>query len=257
MLILGLLAGASLAAPDGTTAALLATPRPTATFKACHLCEEEIGVTPRTPTSPSPPSVAEPDAAGRVRGILFWMQGCAHCHEVLEQVLPALQEKYGEQLEIRLVELTGIQDVDRLYGMAASFGIPKEQVGVPLVVIGDRALAGKEAIATELPGLIETYLTAGGVDWPEAPEVTALLAGQEAAEDICQFAEPCAGEATPGPAATLMGSSPGINGKTQDSGGSTEGEPASIGLLIGLSAGAIVGLGWVGVRLRRARRRQD
>src|SRR3989304_8575151 len=98
-----------------------------------------------------------------VRAVMFWMEGCPHCHYVLEEVLPPLQEKYGDQLQIQLIEMATAEDVDRLYQTAAAFKIPKEQVGLPFLIIGDRALSGSDQIPVELPGLIEEHLTAGGL----------------------------------------------------------------------------------------------
>ncbi len=64
-----------------------------------------------------------------VRIVMFWMNGCPHCHEVLDNVLPPLQEKYGEKLEIKLIELVGAEEVDALYKLAENRGIPKDKVG--------------------------------------------------------------------------------------------------------------------------------
>jgi uncharacterized membrane protein/glutaredoxin len=102
-----------------------------------------------------------------VRAVMLWMNGCPHCHEVLDHVLPPLQEKYGPQLEILLVEVRMEYEVDRLYQIAADYSISSERVGVPFLIIGDHVLVGSEQIAVELPGLIETYLAAGGLDFPD------------------------------------------------------------------------------------------
>jgi uncharacterized membrane protein/thiol-disulfide isomerase/thioredoxin len=112
---------------------------------------------------------------GVVYAVLFWMDGCPHCHYVLDEVLPPLREKYGDQLQIQLIELITAKEVDSLYQTAAAFNIPKEQVGVPFLVIGDRVLIGSEQIPTELPGLIEKHLTAGGVDYPDIPALAEFL----------------------------------------------------------------------------------
>ncbi len=101
-----------------------------------------------------------------VRGVMFWMNGCPHCEEVLNRVLPPLQQKYGAQLDIRLIEVVTTQDVDRLYQIAASFGIPKEQTGVPFLIIGAQALVGSDQIPAELPAVVEKYIAAGGVELP-------------------------------------------------------------------------------------------
>ncbi len=104
-----------------------------------------------------------------VRAVMFWMDTCGHCHYVLDEVLPPLQSRYGEQLDIFLIELKSAEDFDRLYQTAAAFGIAKEMVGVPFLVIGDRVLIGSDQIPAELPGLIEQYLAEGGVDTPNLP----------------------------------------------------------------------------------------
>ena len=116
------------------------------------------------------PALASPPPQGSdgvVRAVLFWMEGCPHCHYVLDDVLPPLQEKYASKLEIKLVEVVTTEDVDMLLRTAASYGIPKESVGVPLMIIGQNILVGSSQIPSALPGLIENYLAAGGVNYPE------------------------------------------------------------------------------------------
>lgn len=103
-----------------------------------------------------------------VQAVMFWMDGCPHCHEVLEQVLPPLQEKYGAQLQIHLIEVATTEDIDRLYEIAAGYGYSRDEVGVPFLVIGDHVLIGSGQIPAELPALIEGYLGQGGVDVAEA-----------------------------------------------------------------------------------------
>lgn len=104
-----------------------------------------------------------------VQAVLFWMEGCPHCHEVIEKVLPPLQDRYGEQLVIHMIELNSAESYDRLVRVAAALGVPKEQAGVPFLIVGERALIGSEQIPRELPGLIEAGLAAGGVEYLELP----------------------------------------------------------------------------------------
>jgi uncharacterized membrane protein/thiol-disulfide isomerase/thioredoxin len=111
-----------------------------------------------------------------VRAVLFWMDGCPHCHEVLDNVLPLLQEKYGMQLEVLLVKVTSMEDVERLYEVAAFYGIAREQVYVPFLVISDRVLIGSQQIPDKLPGLIEYHLAQGGVEMPSIPSLNGFLA---------------------------------------------------------------------------------
>jgi len=123
----------------------------------------------------STPLPAESVPAAGVRAVLFWKDGCAHCHEVLENVLPPLQEKYGQQLEILLVEVVTLEDVDRLYELAAAYGIPRERVGVPFLILGEQVLIGSTQILAEFPGLISPYLAQGGLDWPNNPILAGLI----------------------------------------------------------------------------------
>jgi uncharacterized membrane protein len=155
LLTLSMLAVALTVFPAHEATASQTTPSPTPTFKACHICDEGL---------PQPVVCA----------VLFWMVGCPHCHEVLDNVLPPLQEKYGSQLEILLVEVKTMDDVNRLYEVAAAYGIPRERTGVPFLVIGEHVLIGPRQIPEELSGLIERYLAQGGVNWPEIPGLEAF-----------------------------------------------------------------------------------
>jgi uncharacterized membrane protein len=112
-----------------------------------------------------------------VRAVMYWINGCPGCHHILENVLPPIQEKFGEQFQLRLIEVVGIEDYEDLVRVAASLGVPKDQVFVPFMILGEQALIGLDQIQAELPGLIEEYLARGGLDWPAWLEFSA----QEAA----------------------------------------------------------------------------
>lgn len=142
--------------PAQAATALQTVPTPTPTIKACHICDEGL---------PLPV----------VHAILFWMNSCPHCHEVLDNVLPPLQEKYGAQLDILLIEVVGLDDVNRLYEVAATYSIPRDRVAVPFLLIGDQVLIGSQQIPEELPDLIERYLAQGGVDRPSIPNLNEFL----------------------------------------------------------------------------------
>ena len=139
------------------------------------------------------------------RAVTFWMAGCPHCHEVLDNVLPPIQAKYGEQFQLQLIELVGGQEVVALYELAESMGISKEDVGVPFLIIGEHVLVGSDQIPAELPGLIEQYLAAGGVDYPNSPALAPLLPPQAAKEEICPPSAPCTNttQTTPKPVMSI------------------------------------------------------
>ncbi|MBX3002197.1 MAG: hypothetical protein KF893_26975 [Caldilineaceae bacterium] len=110
-----------------------------------------------------------PEETPTVRAVLFWLNTCPHCHDVIEDTLPPLEEKYGAQLDLRLLELHTQADFQRLYALAAAYGVPQSGVGVPLLLIADQILIGGGEIPARLPGLIDQYLAAGGVDFPAMP----------------------------------------------------------------------------------------
>lgn len=116
---------------------------------------------------------------GVVHAVLFWERGCPGCEIVLNETLPPLEEKYGDTLNIQKIEVVTLEDINRLYRIGAAYDMPREQVGLPLLVIGDKLLAGSTQIPTELPGLIETYLAEGGVETVVLEDDNAPLATED------------------------------------------------------------------------------
>ncbi len=156
-LTLGLLLFTLSILPAQAAPASQATPRPSPTYKVCHLCGEDVA------------SALTPQPDGVVHAVLFWMSGCGHCEYVRTQTLPPLQAQYGPAFDLRQVEVVTRADVDLLYALANRLGI--QQVGVPFLMIGDHVLIGSQQIPEELPGLIEKYMEAGGVPAPDIPEL--------------------------------------------------------------------------------------
>lgn len=112
------------------------------------------------------PVGAQSDDEPVVRGVMFWSDTCPHCHYVMDEVLPPLQAQYGEKLDIVFLELDSQANVDRFYAAGAAFGLSPNEIGVPMMIVGDNLMFGSVQIPDELPGLIERYLAAGGVDIP-------------------------------------------------------------------------------------------
>lgn len=99
-ILLGVIAGLGVALSAGRSAEAIAALVPTPTAKVCHVCDETV--------EPEPTATVEAAAnpagtkAAVVRAVLFWTATCPHCHHVLNEVLPPLQQKYGSQLEVLL-----------------------------------------------------------------------------------------------------------------------------------------------------------
>jgi len=110
-----------------------------------------------------------------VHAVLFWAQTCPHCHIVLTETLPPLQEKYGDQLQVLAIEVSDPAGYELWRAAMEAQRVPDDQRGVPMLFIGDRVLVGSYDIPQQLPGLIEQYLAAGGVDYPPIPGLEAWL----------------------------------------------------------------------------------
>jgi uncharacterized membrane protein/glutaredoxin len=159
----------ALAAASAPAVALQSEPPATRTVKACHICDEGLPQATATATV----EACQVCEGGRprpiVHAVMFWMDGCPHCEEVIENVLPALRRRFGSGFDLFLIEVVDTHDVDVLYQVAESYGIRKEETGVPFLIIGDQVLIGSDEVGVELPFLIDAYFSRGGVGWPDIP----------------------------------------------------------------------------------------
>lgn len=152
-----------------------------------------------------------------VHAVLFYSPSCSHCHHVITEVLPPLLEQYGDQFNIVGVNIAEA-DGQTLYQAAIEhFAIPAERRGVPTLLIGETALVGSGEIPAQLPGLIETHLAQGGLDWPAVPGMVEMMAKAQAAEATSEAPVEATMEATaeatvptPTPVATPAVAIPGV-----------------------------------------------
>jgi hypothetical protein len=155
----------------------------------CRVIKQELREL--TPRATLPTVTAAPTAV--VRAVLYWVDGCGHCEEVLNGILPQMQQKYGSRLEVRLVEVVSTEDIAEFYAVAERYGFAKGKAEVPFLLIGEQAVSGADQITAELPPLIELHLGKGGVDWPTLDESPgASPATTDQAGEGCAFTAPCA-----------------------------------------------------------------
>ncbi len=119
-------------------------------------------------------TTAEP---GVVRFILFYSQTCPHCHEVMDNYLPTVYEKYGDRVEYRYIDIHNNTEAYRtMLGLERILGVPQDAQGsVPALVIGDQVLVGAYEIPAQLEGLIDQYLAQGGVDFPSLENLPTVV----------------------------------------------------------------------------------
>lgn len=110
-----------------------------------------------------------------VRAVLFYSPSCPHCKEVIEELLPELDKKYGSQLQIFGVN-TYTEQGAALYGTyVEAYQVPSEMQGVPALVVGDQYMVGSGEIPARFPDIIEAGLAAGGIDWPPIEGLTEAM----------------------------------------------------------------------------------
>jgi uncharacterized membrane protein/thiol-disulfide isomerase/thioredoxin len=127
-----------------------------------------------------------------VQAILFYSPTCPHCHKVITEFLIPMQETYGDQLQILGVD-TSDPAGQVLYGMAIEhFQIPENRRGVPALIVRDIVLVGAVEIPDQFPGIVEEGLLAGGIGWPNIPDLTLIVPDLPPSADPAAQAEAAA-----------------------------------------------------------------
>jgi cytochrome c biogenesis protein CcdA/glutaredoxin len=118
-------------------------------------------------TALSIPVDGQDDATVRI--VYFYATTCEHCQVVIEEILQPLQTEYGEQMAIKMVEISEPENYELLIEAERAFDIPRERRGLPTLVIDGKVLVGEEEIRDQLPCLLDSCLAAGGTSWPDIP----------------------------------------------------------------------------------------
>lgn len=130
-----------------------------------------------------------------VRAVMFYSPSCPHCHKVLQEDLPPLVEKYGDQLQIMLIDVTTPGGQELYQAAARVIPIPEDNRGVPALIVGDTLLVGDVEIPEQLPAIIDAGLAGDGIDWPAIPGLDRAIAQIEA-QTTAEEPASAAGEAT-------------------------------------------------------------
>lgn len=104
-----------------------------------------------------------------VRALFFYSRDCPHCLAVQQKVIPAPQDRFGSQLDLRQLEISDpavYRLLLEMLEMEEAYGVPPEEATIPELFVGKDALLGEAAIRQEAADLVEQYLQAGGADWP-------------------------------------------------------------------------------------------
>ncbi len=119
-----------------------------------------------------------------VQAVLFYSPSCPHCHRVIEQDLPPLNEQYGEQLQILGIDTSKSIGQQLYQNTIEQFALPVARQGVPTLVVGDTVLVGSVEIPQMFPQIVAEGIAAGGIGWPDIPGLV------EAVPDLPLSADP-------------------------------------------------------------------
>ncbi len=112
-----------------------------------------------------------------VRVVYFTAEDCPHCNAIVNEVLTPLQAKYGDQMQIKVVEISNPAHYEMLLRAEDMFDVPQEEKGLPTLVVGGQVLIGEDAIREQLLCLLDTCLGAGGTSWPNIPGLEGIAVG--------------------------------------------------------------------------------
>ncbi len=105
-------------------------------------------------------------AKGTVRLFFFYSEGCESCREIKTEVLPLLQQKYGQNLEIKSLEISSISNYELLLKLERQSG-RKINKTPPLIFIGQDVLAGATVIRENLDVTIRKYQHLGKTNFSD------------------------------------------------------------------------------------------
>ncbi|MEO8392920.1 MAG: vitamin K epoxide reductase family protein [Chloroflexota bacterium] len=108
-----------------------------------------------------------------VHGVFFYSPTCPHCHDVITNHWPGIQDEFGDQLQVLFIDVTTPAG-SRLMGTAIdAMHIPSN--GVPMLIIGTEVLVGSVDIPQRAPQVIREGLNSGGIGYPPIPGIASIF----------------------------------------------------------------------------------
>ncbi len=107
--------------------------------------------------------------AAQVKAVLFYAPSCQHCHDVLEQEIAPLLERYPDQLELLLVNIATVEGSDLYDSAVVAFHISDDNQGIPTLIVGKDVLVGAIEIPEKFELILKEGLASGGISLPAIP----------------------------------------------------------------------------------------
>ena len=123
-----------------------------------------------------------------VHGVFFYSPTCPHCHDVITNHWPGIQDEFGDQLQVLFIDVTTPAG-NQLIGTAIdAMHIPSN--GVPMLIIGTEVLLGSVDIPQRAPQVIREGLNSGGIGYPPIPGIASIfqstLANSQPAQSVSE-----------------------------------------------------------------------
>ncbi|MCB2202947.1 hypothetical protein KQH56_02965 [bacterium] len=150
-----------------------------------------------TPVGPQAPAATEAYAEDAVHAYYFYANDCPHCLATLDDVIYPLDEQWGDQLDVRLLEIGDPAYYEALLAAEAWFDVGVEDRTIPTLVVGDEVLVGEVEIGERFPGVVSDGIQAGGIPFPAIdsldPAVLVSVSPEatEATDEACETDESC------------------------------------------------------------------
>ena len=107
-----------------------------------------------------------------VYGVFFFLPTCSHCHVVMTEHWPGIQEEFGDQLRVMFVDASTEEGSRIMMNALATLNIDSN--GVPMLIIGTHVLIGEAEIPQRAPEIIRTGLASGGIELPAIPRIDTI-----------------------------------------------------------------------------------
>jgi len=113
-----------------------------------------------------------------VHALFFYSPTCPHCHDVINDHLLPMQERYGDRLVVLGFDTSREFANNLFYSTLRHFSVPQDRWAVPLMVVGDEVLVGGFEIPSRFPSIVEEGLASRGIDFPDFPVLLDFLRDQ-------------------------------------------------------------------------------
>ncbi|MCK6579171.1 MAG: hypothetical protein L6Q98_13820 [Anaerolineae bacterium] len=108
-----------------------------------------------------------------VYGVFFYSPSCPHCHEVIENHWPQIQEQFGDQLQVLFVDISTLNGSQIMQSARTAMNIQAN--GVPMLIIGSEVLVGSLNIPARTAQIVQAGLDSGGIGLPPIPGIAELF----------------------------------------------------------------------------------